>query len=115
MKLDFVGKRSLSRPDMLKRDRKQLVGLRTKDRRTVLEEGAHIVQDPRQPIPNRLLGHVTSAYWSEALGEPIALALISAGRDRMGETLFVPMPDRAIEVEVTGSVFYDPKGERLNA
>jgi sarcosine oxidase subunit alpha len=114
-KKDFVGKRSLLRPDMLKPDRKQLVGLRTKDRRTVLEEGAQIVHGARQPIPNRLLGHVTSAYWSETLGEPIALALLAAGRERVGETLFVPMPDRNIEVEVVGPVFYDPKGERLHA
>jgi sarcosine oxidase subunit alpha len=26
----------------------------------------------------------------------------------------VPMPDGAIEVEVTDPIFYDPKGERLN-
>jgi sarcosine oxidase subunit alpha len=32
----------------------------------------------------------------------------------MGETLYVPMPDRTIEVEVTGTVFFDEKGERLN-
>ena len=114
-KKDFVGKRSLSRPDMLKPDRKQLVGLRTKDRRTVLEEGAQIIDGAQQSIPHLLLGHVTSAYWSETLGEPIALALLAAGRERIGETLFVPMPDRNIEVEVVGPAFYDPKGERLHA
>jgi len=26
----------------------------------------------------------------------------------------VPMPDRVIEVEVSGMVFFDEKGERLN-
>jgi len=29
--------------------------------------------------------------------------------------LYVPMPRGEIEVEVTPPVFYDPKGERLNA
>jgi sarcosine oxidase, subunit alpha len=111
-KADFVGKRSLSRPDMLRPDRKQLVGLRSKDRRTVLEEGAQIAAD--RPV-SKALGHVTSAYWSAAAGEPIALALIASGRKRMGEILIVPMPDRRIEVEVVAPVFYDRKGERLNA
>ena len=32
----------------------------------------------------------------------------------MGQTLYVPMPDRVIEVEVSGAVFFDEKGERLN-
>ncbi|TIL61622.1 MAG: hypothetical protein E5Y81_21885, partial [Mesorhizobium sp.] len=55
-----------------------------------------------------------SSYWSENCGRSIALALVAGGRDRMGETLYVPMPDATIEVEVTGMVFFDDKGERLN-
>ena len=38
----------------------------------------------------------------------------AGGRERMGETLYVPMPDGVIEVEVSGTVFFDEKGERLN-
>ena len=44
-KPDFVGKRSLARPDMVAKGRKQLVGLLTDEPRTVLEEGAQIVAD----------------------------------------------------------------------
>ena len=33
---------------------------------------------------------------------------------RMGDTLYVPMPNGTIEVEVTGMVFFDEKGERVN-
>ena len=33
----------------------------------------------------------------------------------MGETLYAPMPEGAIAVEVTGSVFVDPEGGRLDA
>jgi sarcosine oxidase subunit alpha len=61
-----------------------------------------------------MIGHVTSSYWSQNCGRGIALALVEAGRARMGETLYVPMPDCTIEVEVTGTVFFDEKGERLN-
>ncbi|MDA4847176.1 sarcosine oxidase subunit alpha [Hoeflea poritis] len=113
-KPDFVGIRGLMRPDLVAEGRKQLVGLKTKDPKTVLEEGAQIVADPNQPVPMKMLGHVTSSYWSENCGQSIAMALIADGRARAGETLYVPMPDRTIEVEVTGTVFFDEKGERVN-
>ena len=92
-KTDFVGIRGLTRPDLVAPGRKQLVGLKTKDPKVVLEEGAQIVADPKQPIPMKMIGHVTSSYWSENCGRSIALALVAGGRDRMGETLYVPMPD----------------------
>jgi sarcosine oxidase subunit alpha len=56
----------------------------------VLEEGAQIVDDPNQPIPMKMIGHVTSSYWSENCGRSIALALVAGGNDRMGQTLYVP-------------------------
>ncbi len=113
-KRDFVGKRSLTRPDMVKPDRKQLVGLITEDPKIVLEEGAQITREAEPAKGTPALGHVTSAYWSDAAGRSIALALVSGGRARTGETLYVPMPDKSIAVTVTSPVFYDPKGERLN-
>ena len=61
-KPDFVGKRSLARPDTVAKGRKQLVGLLTEDPKTVLHEGAQIVADPDQPKPMTMLGHVTSTY-----------------------------------------------------
>lgn len=114
-KPDFVGKRSLIRPDMLRSDRKQLVGLLTEDPQTVLEEGAQVVPDPQQAIPMRMIGHVTSSYWSAVLGRSIALAMIEGGRALHGKTLYVPMPGCTIPVTVAESVFYDPSGARLNA
>ena len=114
-KPDFVGKRSLVRPDLVARNRKQLVGLLTHDPKVVLEEGAQIVGDPSQPLPMTMIGHVTSSYWSEALGRSIALALVEGGRMRMGDTLYLPMPEGTHAARVTGTVFYDPAGERLSA
>ena len=112
-KPDFVGMRSLKRPDLVAEGRKQLVGLLTEDGVTRLEEGAQIVLDPNQPTPMKMVGHVTSAYHSEAAGRPIALALVEGGHSRMGETVHVPMPDRVIAAKVTGTLFYDPDGDRL--
>ena len=77
-------------------------------------EGAQVVDNPNQPIPMKMIGHVTSSYWSENCGRSIALALVAGGRERMGQTLHVPMLDGVIEVEVSGTVFFDEKGERLN-
>jgi sarcosine oxidase subunit alpha len=111
-KPDFVGKRSLTRPDMLKPDRKKFVGLSTLDPAIVLEEGAQLVTDPNVPLPVRMLGHVTSSYFSATLGRSIALAMVADAPK--GARLFVPMPDRNIEVEVVDPVFFDPEGKRLD-
>ncbi|MDB5613893.1 MAG: sarcosine oxidase subunit alpha, partial [Devosia sp.] len=114
-KRDFVGKRSLARSDMLKTDRKHLVGLLTADPKVVLEEGAQIVLDPNQSVPMKMVGHVTSSYWSVALGRSIALAVIEGGNARMGETVHIPMPDGTLQAQVTGTVFLDPENTRLSA
>jgi sarcosine oxidase subunit alpha len=103
-KRDFVGKRSLSRPDMLRADRRQLVGLLTADPNVVLEEGAQVAAGPASQ------GHITSSYWSATLGRSIALALVSDGRGGGGEALTVS----GIPVSVVAPVFFDPAGGRLN-
>ena len=112
---DFVGKRSLSREDMGRPDRKQLVGLLTKDPQEVLPEGAQLVEadGPQRPLP--MLGHVTSSYWSPNCGRSIAMAMVKGGLARKGETLFAPLTDgRTIACIVADSpVFFDPEGERL--
>ncbi|WP_075214979.1 sarcosine oxidase subunit alpha family protein [Mongoliimonas terrestris] len=113
-KPDFVGKRALARPAMGAADRKQLVGLLTEDPATVLEEGAQIVADPVFEVPARMIGHVTSAYESPTLDRSIALAMVKGGRARMGETIYIPMPDRVIAAKVVAPVFYDQEGARLN-
>lgn len=113
-KSDFVGKRSLARASMQAPARKQLVGLRTKEPKVVLEEGAQVAEKAGLKAPMPLLGHVTSSYFSAALGTSIALAVVSGGRARMGQTLYVPMPEGDIAVEVSSPVFYDPAGARIN-
>ena len=111
-KPDFVGKRSLTRPDMLKPDRKKFVGLLTLDPAVVLEEGAQLVADPHVPLPMKMLGHVTSSYFSATLGRSIALAMLADAPK--GARLYVPMPDRTLEVDVVEPVFFDPEGKRLD-
>ncbi|MGV8853903.1 MAG: sarcosine oxidase subunit alpha family protein [Devosia sp.] len=114
-KADFVGKRSLRRPDLLKPDRKHLVGLLTADPKIVLEEGAQVTLEANPATGTSALGHVTSSYWSASLGRSIAMALVAGGKQRTGETLYVPMPSGGIAVAVTEHIFFDKEGSRINA
>ncbi|WP_366554567.1 sarcosine oxidase subunit alpha family protein [Aquibaculum sediminis] len=114
-KPDFLGRRSLFRPDMQKPDRKQLVGLMTEDGREVLPEGAQLVESngaARPPVP--MVGHVTSSYWSPNCGKAIALALVKGGQARMGQRLYAPLADRTVACTITEPVFFDKAGERLH-
>ena len=112
-KPDFIGKRSLSRPDTARKDRKQLVGLLTQDPKEVLPEGGQIVAEPEKKPPMRMIGHVTSSYWSASLGRSIALALVYGGHKRHGETVHVPLIGKTVSAVVSEPRFYDPEGVRL--
>jgi sarcosine oxidase subunit alpha len=114
LKPDFVGKRSLARPAMSAPDRRQLVGLLTSDPQLVLEEGTQVMQAAGQRPPARPIGHVTSSYHSAVLQRSIALAMVAAGRSRIGQTLCVAGADGDVPVQVTSPVFYDPEGKRLD-
>ena len=115
-KPDFIGKRALARKSMASPRRKQLVGLVTTDPSRVIPEGAHGVLDPNEPAPMTMLGQVTSSYWSPNLKKSIAMALFKDGRALKGKKVYFPMlnGEEPIEATITDTVFYDPKGERLN-
>jgi sarcosine oxidase subunit alpha len=113
-KADFVGKRSLDRPDIVAPDRKQLVGLLTELPDSVLDEGAQLIDRAHPSVPAKALGHVTSSYWSPACGRSIALALIAGGRARLGETLYATTARAPVTVRVVEPVFFDPEGGRVN-
>ncbi|MFM6848836.1 MAG: FAD-dependent oxidoreductase [Terrabacter sp.] len=118
---DFVGNRSYSRASHRSAERKQLVSVLPLDRSLRLPEGAQLVEPgalgdytgeglPARPIP--MLGHVTSSYHSQALGRSFGLALVKAGRDRIGQTLIASFEGRFAEVEVADAVLYDKEGAR---
>ncbi|MET9393599.1 2Fe-2S iron-sulfur cluster-binding protein [Streptomyces sp. NPDC006624] len=111
---DFIGKRSFTRADTSRPDRKHLVGLLPIDRTTRLPEGTQLLAPDvgLETVPVPMLGHVTSSYHSQALGRPFALALVAGGRSRIGETLLAPVGERLVPVEVTDCVLYDPEGTK---
>ena len=106
-KPDFVGKRSLQRPDITAPDRKHLVGLMTLDTQIVLDEGAQLVLDKEQSIPMDMRGHVTSSYYSSNCQRSIAMALLREGRNLIGRTIFATTPEGFTEVRVTEPKFLD--------
>ncbi len=113
-KKEFVGKRSLTRSDMLKSDRKQLVGLLTEDPAEVLPEGAQLVETVLAKPPMVMVGHVSSSYHSANLERSFALAMIKGGRDKMGQRVFAPLEGgKNVPCTITEPVFLDPEGERL--
>ena len=112
-KADFLGKRSFARAENNRPDRKQLVGLLPVDPSVLLPEGSQLIESEVVPEPPvRMLGHVTSSYDSAALGRTFALALVRSGRERVGETLYVPVGDQVVPVAVTESVLFDKEGAR---
>ncbi|MDA3922955.1 MAG: sarcosine oxidase subunit alpha family protein [Salinisphaera sp.] len=114
-KTDFIGMRSLARPDIVASGRKQFVGLLPTDGTVVLPEGAQLVDDPQAPLPMPMVGHVSSSYHSVTLGHSFALALVKDGQSRMGETVYSPQPDGSvIAATIAGPVFYDREGARQN-
>ncbi len=117
-KRDFVGKRSLSRSDIIKEDRKQLVGIIPINKTYGIEEGQHIIEEENllTPIkkPVKMLGHITSSYFSPTLDHCIAMALIKDGNRKIGTRLFVSTSDlNTIPVEVVKPNFIDPKNRKL--
>ncbi len=112
----FIGKRGMNRQDPTRANRKELVGIKTKDPKVVLVEGAAAVNERNyKQGSNVVQGHITSSYYSAVLGRSIALGMIKDGFNRMGETVYYPTMDGSvIEAEICSPVFYDPKGDRQN-
>ena len=90
------------------------MGILTKDPNLILEEGAQLVEQVSKP-PMEMIGHVTSSYYSPNLGRSIALALVKEGLKKKGKTIFAPMPNKTIEVQISNPIFIDPKNARLSA
>ena len=118
-KKDFIGKRSLSRSDTIRKDRKQLVGIIPLDKSKFIDEGQHIIECKTLPLkikkPVSYLGHITSSYHSPNLEHCISMALIKGGNKLIGSKLFVSTSNgtKNIPVAVVNPVFIDPENKRL--
>ena len=106
---------SLMRSDTAKEGRKQLVGLLTDDPAFILPEGAQIVAAPplNNAPPGKMIGHVTSSYFSPILQRSIAFALVKGGLGKMGESVTIPsISGGFVSAKINSLVFYDVEGVR---
>ncbi len=114
-KPDYIGKRALSLPHLVDKNRKQLVGLLTEDPNEVLPDGAYSVDQIMDKPPMKMTGQVTSTYWSPTLNRSIAMALIERGQSRMGEELTFPLEEgKQIKAKIVDPVFFDKEGAQQN-
>jgi len=111
---DFIGRRSLLRPAARRRDREQLVGLRSMAADVVLPIGGHVLGAHELRPPMRSQGRVTSSCLSPTLRQAVALGLVCAGRQRLGETVRVYDRGRMYSAQICARTFYDPEGKRLH-
>ena len=79
----------------------------------VLPEGAQVVEHVKDKPPMTMIGHVTSSYWSPNCGRSIAMAVIKNGRNRMGQTVYLPYEGKVVAAKITKPVFLE-EGEKAN-
>ena len=97
-----------------------MVGLVPLNKAYGIEEGQHVIEEENlsTPIkkPVKMLGHVTSSYFSPTLNHCVAMALIKGGNRKIGsQLLFQRKTLNTIAVEVVKPNFIDPKNERLTS
>ncbi len=108
---EYLGKRALFTPAANSETRRQLVGLSLPPGAAPLATGSHLIPDSGL---RRSLGFVTSSYHSPALGHPIALALLEAGRAKIGQSARVFDNGKLRDALITDPCAFDPKGDRLD-
>jgi sarcosine oxidase subunit alpha len=106
---DFVGRRSLTRPENLRHDRHQFIGLEPLDGGE-LPAGAHL---RAARLHTGSEGYITSSGYSPNLRRWVGLGMLRRGRARHGEILQVCAGRRRFRARVTPPGSYDPAGERL--
>jgi sarcosine oxidase subunit alpha len=111
---DFVGRRSLTLPENMRKDRLQLVGLRCIGEPHAFIAGAHLLDSPAAKLPQSTAGYLTSATFSPTLGTHVGLGLLRSGRARVGQIVHIFDSGKQSQAEVVNPSHYDPAGERLH-
>ncbi|MCJ8323460.1 MAG: sarcosine oxidase subunit alpha family protein [Rhizobiales bacterium] len=112
-KVNYIGKRSLLRPESVRKDREILVGLKVVGAAS-LTPGGIILASGYDNAPAPMDGRVTSSYNSPTMGHAVALGMLKDGHNRMGEIVKIYDLAGMSQAEVVKPCFFDPQGERLN-
>jgi len=111
----YIGSALRQRPEMMREDRKQLVGIFPKDRSKTFNAGTILCNEDR--VSGHGEGYITAVTHSPALGHWIGLGFIEGGHEAWaGKTVIAADPVRAgnIDVEIVSPHMYDPSGERMH-
>ena len=111
-KADYLGKRSIRIRRSVEQPRRELVGLLLDDKDRMVDENAPITPDGKA-LPSE--GYVTACIWSVVHNRSIALALLSDGRNRIGQKVFIRMKQDVVAAEIVAPCFYDPEGKLLRS
>jgi sarcosine oxidase subunit alpha len=109
----YVGRAGLQRPALTIANRRHLVGIVMEDRALVPPPGTHLILDPEELTPRRVVGHITSSGYSPTLHRSIALALVSAGEQHLGQSLFVLMSGDGHKAHITAPDFLSLRDARI--
>ncbi len=112
---DFIGRRSLLRPEDQREDRLQFVGIEALNPNEPMTIGGHIVLDKNPALPTESHGYVTSACLSPTLKKSLGLGIVAGARNRIGEKVFVFANGKTVAAKLVSPTHYDPEGVRVNA
>jgi sarcosine oxidase subunit alpha len=107
---DFVGKAALARARSGPQDRPQLVALRSEDAAIVLPQNGTIV--PLDTGSDHRQGRIVLSFDSDAVGQPVTLALIVNGHHRLGDTVRVSSRSGNVPARIVKPFVFDPSGRR---
>jgi sarcosine oxidase subunit alpha len=107
---EFVGKNALARARSGPQDRLQLVALRSEDAAIVLPQNGTVV--PLDGSSDHRQGRIAISFDSEAVGQPVTLALMVNGHQRLGDTVRVAGRGGSVPARIVKPFIYDPSGRR---
>ena len=114
-KKPYIGSSLRQRPELLREDRPQLVGIFPKDRTRTFNGGALLCK--HDDVSGFGEGWITAVTHSPVIGHWIGIGYLSGGHQAWkGKTLVAADPVRKenVEVEIVSPHMYDPKGERMH-
>ena len=115
-KKHFIGRSLSQRPELMRSDRPQLVGIFPKNKSETFNGGALLCTPEK--ISGFGEGWVTAVTHSPALGHWIGLGYITSGHDAWKDKVVVavdPVRKGNVDVEIVSAHMFDPKGERMYA
>ena len=115
-KKDYIGRMMATREGLVDDQRQCVVGIRPVDKTQKLRSGAHLLKRGGAPSMAADQGYISSVAYSPSLGHWVGLALLSNGRNRIGEimTVFDDLRNVKMEAEICPPVHFDPQNVRLH-